>query len=186
MVLKRTATLLALAIITATAHAQDAPNSATNPDPGVDLSGDGGFWSPETLSNAEDQALPIPEDRFESVALGNAHDDIDEDITNNGRYATEGAQIEADLGNKIVQPRDFDETEPFKKEAVGSSGAYFSSSRLVPEDARLHYPYRVNGKIFFTKPGVGNFICSGTVNKPRLVLTAGPCVQKGSDGRDGF
>jgi len=185
MFLTRISTLLALSFIAATAHAQDGPIFATNPDAGLDLSGDDGFWNRETLGNAEDQALPIPEGGFDSVALGNVHDDINQDIVN-GRYATEDAQIEADLGNEIVKPRDFDETGPFVQEAVGSSGAYFSSSRLVPEDARLHYPYRVNGKIFFTKPDVGNFICSGTVIKPRLVLTAGHCVHKGSDGGDGF
>ncbi|WP_417672323.1 trypsin-like serine peptidase [Roseibium sp.] len=174
-----------MTFIAATAHAQDSPIFTTNPDAGVDLSGNDGFWNRETLGDAVDQALPIPENGFDSVALGDAHHDIDEDIEN-GRYATEDAQIEADLGNHIVEPRDFNETEPFVQEALGSSGAYFSSSRLVPEDARLHYPYRVNGKIFFTKPGVGNFICSGTVIKPRLVLTAGHCVHKGSNGGGGF
>lgn len=74
----------------------------------------------------------------------------------------------------------------FRPLDVGTAGAYFSSSRLVPTDARLEYPYRANGKLFFEKPGGGSFICSGAVIKPRLVLTAGHCVHQGSGGANGF
>lgn len=178
-------TALTVAAFAGAAHAQDDPVSTDAPNAGVDLSGDDGFWNRDTLAEAQDQELPIPQQSYRSVALGAPHELIDQDIEN-GRYATDDEQVTADLGNDIVDPRDFPETEPFQVEAVGSSGAYYSSSRLVPEDARLHYPYRANGKIFFTKPGGGNFICSGTVIKPRLVLTAGHCVHKGSDGDAGF
>ncbi len=65
-------------------------------------------------------------------------------------------------------------------------GAYFSSSRLIPIDARLEYPYRTVGKLFFNQPGVGDFICSGAVIAPRLLLTAGHCVHKGSGGVEGY
>lgn len=70
---------------------------------------------------------------------------------------------------------------------VGTAGptAFFSSSQLVPTDARLHYPYRAAGKLFFSQDG-RNFICSGAVLRPRLVLTAGHCVHAGSGGGDGF
>lgn len=173
---------LALASIMATGTlAQDSPISAANPNAGVD----DGYWDAESLFSAQDQELPIPAADFENVAIGDAGLDLAQ-FPEIGVFATEDAQIAADLDNEIVAPRKVDETAPFQQEAVGSKGAYFSSSRLVPEDARLHYPYRVNGKIFFSKPGIGNFICSGTVIKPRLVLTAGHCVHKGSGGANGF
>jgi V8-like Glu-specific endopeptidase len=41
------------------------------------------------------------------------------------------------------------------------------------------FPNRVHGKVFFTRPGVGNFVCSGTVVDARnraTVITAGHCV----------
>jgi V8-like Glu-specific endopeptidase len=41
------------------------------------------------------------------------------------------------------------------------------------------YPNRVHGKVFFTKPGVGNFVCSGTVVNgvnDSTVVTAGHCL----------
>ena len=69
---------------------------------------------------------------------------------------------------------------------AGTAKAAFSSSRLVPTGARLHYPYRTAGKLFFKKPNGGNFICSATVLRPRIILTAGHCVHKGSGGRSGF
>lgn len=47
------------------------------------------------------------------------------------------------------------------------------------------FPYSTNGKVFFTKPGVGNFVCSGTaVNSENksVVWTAGHCVENGKSG----
>jgi V8-like Glu-specific endopeptidase len=41
------------------------------------------------------------------------------------------------------------------------------------------YPNRVHGKVFFSRPGRGNFVCSGTVvesNNDSTVITAGHCV----------
>ncbi len=52
----------------------------------------------------------------------------------------------------------------------------FTSSRLVPEDARVVWPYRTSGKLFLTIPGEGNFVCSGAVISARVVLTAGHCL----------
>jgi V8-like Glu-specific endopeptidase len=83
-----------------------------------------------------------------------------------------GAETVGDIARPdVFQPLD-----------VGTAGAYFSSSRLIPTDARLHYPYRAIGKLFFEKPGGGSFICSGAVIKPRLILTAGHCVHSGGAG----
>lgn len=45
------------------------------------------------------------------------------------------------------------------------------------------FPERVHGKVFFTKPGIGNYVCSGTVvngSNDSTVMTAGHCVYGGS------
>jgi len=58
----------------------------------------------------------------------------------------------------------------------GTAALEFSSSRLVPTDARVVYPYSAVGKLFFDNPGGGSGYCSASVIKPRVVLTAGHCV----------
>lgn len=83
------------------------------------------------------------------------------------------SSAEAALG--VAVPRD-----------IGTEKAPFSSSRLIPESARLAYPYTTSGKLFFTQPGVGDFICSASVLRPRVILTAGHCVHKGTGGVNGF
>jgi hypothetical protein len=57
-----------------------------------------------------------------------------------------------------------------------SSTVAFSSFELT--DTRS-FPNRVHGKVFFTRPGTGNFVCSGTVvdaANRATVITAGHCV----------
>ena len=38
------------------------------------------------------------------------------------------------------------------------------------------YPYSAIGKLFFTIPGQGDFVCSASTSRPHLVLTARHCV----------
>jgi V8-like Glu-specific endopeptidase len=52
----------------------------------------------------------------------------------------------------------------------------YTSGELIDT---LSFPNRVHGKVFFTRPGAGNFVCSGTaVDSFNLstVITAGHCV----------
>lgn len=44
------------------------------------------------------------------------------------------------------------------------------------------YPHRTVGKVFFTKPGIGNFVCSAASIGGDAVLTAAHCVQDGNTG----
>jgi len=60
--------------------------------------------------------------------------------------------------------------------SYGSSALDFTRSRITPQSANLTYPYRTTGKIFFTKPGVGDFQCSGSVVAKRVVITAAHCL----------
>lgn len=58
----------------------------------------------------------------------------------------------------------------------------FTSSRLIPEEARYFYPYSTVAKIFFHKPGGGDYVCSGVVISRRIVGTAGHCVYDPDSG----
>lgn len=64
--------------------------------------------------------------------------------------------------------------------ASGSAGGYFTSSRLVPTSADRSYPYSTVGKLFFHIPGKGDFYCSATVIRARIIATAGQCVHSGT------
>ena len=68
----------------------------------------------------------------------------------------------------------------------GTSGCHFSSSRLNPRTIDAKFPYSAAGKLFFTKQGVGDFVCSGAVLRKRIVLTAGHCVHAGNGLQTGY
>jgi V8-like Glu-specific endopeptidase len=64
----------------------------------------------------------------------------------------------------------------FSAASYGSSVLDFTRSRINPRSANLVAPHRAVGKLFFTVPGQGNFVCSASVIARRLVLTAAHCL----------
>jgi len=71
--------------------------------------------------------------------------------------------------------------------AVGTFGAYYTSTRVfpmftgsaAPYSADRAYPYRTVGKLFFSINGVP-YLCSASVIQRRIVATAGHCVHSGN------
>jgi len=61
-------------------------------------------------------------------------------------------------------------------QVAGSSNLDFTRSRVTPRSAVTANPYKAAGKLFFTEPGVGDFQCSASVIKSRVIVTAGHCV----------
>jgi len=68
------------------------------------------------------------------------------------------------------------EEEDVIPEATSSFGAHFTTSRVFPDAATTTYPYSAEGKLFFSDPKGGNFVCSASVLRPRIIVTAGHCV----------
>jgi V8-like Glu-specific endopeptidase len=158
---------------------------------------------PAQYQDAQPLNLPLAtvtvEELLERQADGWPSSDVQ--VSAEGRDVPEAEAIAADLdarlfpelpegdrelggpGGSGIEPRAVEAPEPSD---AGEAEAYFSSSRLIPSGARRYYPYRTVGKLFFSIPGAGGFICSGAVIRPRLILTAGHCVHSGSDGVDGF
>lgn len=176
------------------AMSQSAPVSSDNPDAPAEISLDSaGVWTPTAVFDAVE--LPLPEATLESLEAAQleANDEPAEEMTeanveggnpNTGQIAPDLEAMIFDGSKPLVS--EVVPTSTVIPEAVGTSGAHYSSSRLVPTSARTSYPYRINGKLFFKKQDGRSFICSGTVLRPRLILTAGHCVHKGSGGSNGF
>ena len=67
-------------------------------------------------------------------------------------------------------------------QAVGTQCLQFTSSQVYPVQADTSYPTRATGKLWFEKvPGSGSWwVCSASMIKPGIVVTAGHCVSSGS------
>jgi hypothetical protein len=163
--------------------------------------GSGGYWTPGRLMRAKSLDMPVASEAMLTEPADELPSLVDGQVWGYGAYPAEGHQIAPDLEARIhpeLASSDSEledvaafeladaEAEFVEPSDVGTSGAHFSSSRLVPADSRLFYPYSTVGKLFFVKPGVGPFECSAAVVRPRLVLTAGHCVHSGSGGNSGF
>lgn len=71
---------------------------------------------------------------------------------------------------------------------VGTAGtriAPYTSSKLIPDLARMYYPYRTVGRLFFVTD-TGDSACSAAVISPRLIITAGHCLHSGNGDRSGW
>ncbi|MEH2466488.1 trypsin-like serine peptidase [Nostoc sp.] len=147
----------------------------------VSINSTGTSWSPDQMKEAKPLFLPRSDKgvvtlatsqvKGHSRASSGAPPTVQVAINEKPLFTPDHPQVQ----NDQIQPNSF-----------GTKGARFTSSQLVPLSADLSYPYRASGKLFFTRPGVGDFLCSAAVIKPRLILTAGHCVHKGSGGNNGF
>lgn len=144
------------------------------------------YWTPERMKNAKPMSLPSvskhkiytePSAKSDSV-VGDG--DGDDGLPPAGDIKIKPQQLYVpDAMTKTTDPK----SSAFDR---GTFRQEFSSSRLVPVTADLTYPYRAVGKLFFTIPGQGDFVCSASVLRPRVLVTAGHCVHSGSNGTRGF
>ncbi|MEL6962846.1 MAG: hypothetical protein AAFO01_08830 [Pseudomonadota bacterium] len=150
---------------------------------------DRGHWTPERILGAQSLAAPEPALSLSNLMVNTeALQFADSTVSGSGAAPSaarpkDGSRLYAVEELPRIAPDDVGDVQPLD---VGSGGGYFSSSRLIPNVARLFYPYSAAGKLFFSIPGEGDFVCSAGVLRPRLILTAGHCVHSGSDGVDGF
>jgi V8-like Glu-specific endopeptidase len=210
------AALFSLPALGSVALAQNTQGivAAANPEMRNSLARDpGGHWTPEELARARPRELPRPSAPATQIIRESARDGAAGQPNagaatqgvvrlENGRLPSPEREVRPDLADQLFPPRSLtaQTSEPRDQPAepaaggasevilenTGTEQAHFSSSRLVPTDARLQYPYRAVGKLFFEQPGAGNFICSAAVISPRLVLTAGHCVHSGTGGANGY
>ena len=154
---------------------------------------DSNYWTAERLLNAKPLDAPASAGSLsEALAAGEGLEILLDQPSVAEAGAAPGIELsDAEFGEPAYSPEDAEGAalsadEEIGPSDVGTGGGYYSSSRLIPTTARLTYPYRAAGKLFFTKPGEGDFVCSAAVLRPRIILTAGHCAHSGSNGSDGF
>ncbi|MEO8257374.1 MAG: hypothetical protein ABI868_08525 [Acidobacteriota bacterium] len=142
--------------------------------------GAAGYWTAERMAAAQPVAEKIPV----ASPLLNLPDASGAPVTHDawapaGKVPTAAAQLydPAEARSQLQLLRD-----TVSPQLYGTSGARFSSSRLVPATTTTDqaYPHRVIGKLFFTIPGAGNYVCSASIISYRLIATAGHCVASGT------
>ena len=141
------------------------------------------YWTPERLANAQPM-LPLV--NATAVSPEAAAQGSGQPVYLPGKRPTVTAGANAavrlyDPAQARIQP----ETGVIEPQAVGSFGAHFTSARVNQPGLETIYPNRTVGKLFFTDNGVA-FVCSASVIRQRIVLTAGHCVHRGSGGTGGF
>jgi V8-like Glu-specific endopeptidase len=155
----------------------------------------GGYWTPERLRGARPKVPPVgsnasPKPGPSDTARYSAQAATDS-VRTPGKAPT--IRVKPDPSNRLFFPADQSKAlkptganSGFTVQSAGALGAHFTSSRLIPLNADRQYPYATVGILFFTEPGKGEFLCSAAVIKPRIILTAGHCVHRGSGGQAGF
>jgi V8-like Glu-specific endopeptidase len=124
------------------------------------------YWTPERMANARPLA---PVSRTRSSAPGR---------TTAARRAGKPTYVVGSEPGGALAPR-------LRQGGVGeqagggaqAGGHLPFTIRTIPDTSA--YPTRTNGKVFASRPGVGDFVCSGTVvpgNTQSTVMTAGHCV----------
>jgi len=153
------------------------------------------YWTPERMRSA--RPLPLPKVSAEAIAANGTEADAVQ--PQGAPQGANGARPSIQMGNELarklfdVDPdelaaakAELDAYDALEGDDVGTSGGQFSSTRVFPDAATTTYPYLAVGKLFFTIPGQGNFICSGSVINKRVVLTAGHCVHNGNGSQGGY
>jgi V8-like Glu-specific endopeptidase len=145
-----------------------------------------GYWTAARLQSA--QPLPLPKVSHIPTA---ANDEVaplgDQAVETPGRKPSTKAA--PDPSHKLFEPGPAPQLEDkagVSPEDVGTAGGHFTSARPDPLSADQVYPFRTVGKLFFTQPGVGNFVCSASAISFRIVVTAGHCVHSGNGQQSGF
>jgi V8-like Glu-specific endopeptidase len=137
------------------------------------------FWTPERFANATPMDLPIASATSEMVASlsGGTPEFFD------GRNGSGGAGMEVQLFDpEAAATAPDDAVQP---QTVGTFGAHYTSSRVIPKLAERKYPWKPAGRLFFSTP-LGTSWCTASAIGARIIVTAGHCVHNGNGAPSGW
>ena len=135
------------------------------------------YWTPERLKNAKPMTLDIEKEAtsFDPSLL--------EQEQAGEPFSVPPAKPAGNLPHKKSSqlPTEEMETQSLPEPFKGTYPFVYTSYRLFPNHPQMYrrYPMQVIGKVFFTIPGEGDYVCSGSVvntSSDSSVWTAGHCV----------
>lgn len=85
---------------------------------------------------------------------------------------------------KNARPMQRKKTRGLALASAGTAGLDFTRSRITPQSANKASPYKAVGKLFFTIPGDGDYVCSASVIRSRLIVTAAHCIYSNGNFHD--
>jgi V8-like Glu-specific endopeptidase len=138
------------------------------------------YWTQERMDSA------VPRDMVVEPDVSAAQTDGEEDFSPAG---TPGFALGYRPGESPTDPQKVYEvgseealtTPPFSGPSFSTDYInYAPFQRWSWFGKYLTYPISTIGKLFFSIPGEGNFVCSGSVIGTHVVATAGHCVSSGS------
>jgi V8-like Glu-specific endopeptidase len=159
-----------------------ASGDIANRDAQSRVAAENGYWTPERIMSAK------PLDLGAAVDLGRAQLLLKQKTVHAPPVRGEGSaptlrleqpfedRVAPDVGPAQSRP----EAAPNPR-ATSTEGAYFTTYRIFPQAATTSYPNSTVGKLYFSDPRTGgNFSCSASVLRPRIIVTAGHCTAKPS------
>ena len=143
------------------------------------------YWTAERLRNAKPIDLPKADTSVQRTDVIETYD-YEESVNEPGSkplirvrpnreklFQPIKDEIQTNGKNEVFTNYEFD-VDSF---SYGTVGAHFTSSQVSPAPtAQNSWPFAPTGKLFFSSVSGGQFSCTASVIKPRLILTAGHCV----------
>lgn len=177
--------ILTPALAVSGAQAQTASSALSAHVPEVTQQAVDGYWTADRLKSAKPMDL-APKVGANGLPIVN-----DAGPVSGPSVKSKGAAPSVELGplsmKTLIAPQAQDlqlqnlASPGPEPEATSSYGADFTTARVSPDSTTVSYPYRAAGKLYFSDPRTGgNFVCSASVLRPRIIVTAGHCVTKPS------
>jgi V8-like Glu-specific endopeptidase len=164
----------------------------------TDVDAESDAWTDEDYKNAQPVQLPeaINEtDRsnfsfYDDISSSNNEESVDNEASVESEGQAPSDHIRPNFKDRLFIPDRLEKTLPKKIDVeqsvensklepynIGPVGAHYTSSRLVPVQSDLSYPYRAVGKLFFKDYLNRPASCTATVIRPRIIITAAHCVK---------
>lgn len=136
------------------------------------------YWTPERLKNAKELSLPsVDINKIKTITTKKFLAQQNNNKPQSKDALAPTVELVPNMQPIFQYPHPSQANVKLRNQ--GTSNNPFSSSRAVPLNADMSFPYRTVGKLFFTIPSQGDFFCTAAVIDLRVVLTAGHCLHSG-------